>query len=87
LVYANSACNDYCHWFISYRGLREKPDSCFERAFTPGLLTILTSLGQIRGGVLIGAIIAGSASPAIGYQNTFIAMVCIILFATLSSYS
>jgi EmrB/QacA subfamily drug resistance transporter len=56
-----------------------------ERASTQGLLTILISLGQITGGSLVGVIIAGAASPASGYQNTFLFMTFVFLLATLAS--
>jgi MFS family permease len=54
-----------------------------ERAAAQGALTVFTNIGQLIGGVLVGAIAASAGGGLAGYQAAFLAVAALMLALTL----
>jgi EmrB/QacA subfamily drug resistance transporter len=57
-----------------------------DRALTQGMLTIFTSIGQMSGAALIGAILASTPDILKGYSNVFQYISILILFMLISAF-
>ena len=66
---------------LRYIMLSESPAS--QRAAGQALININSSVGQLVGGALIGAVIASQGGTALGYQSAYILIGCIAIVMTL----
>jgi len=69
---------------LRYIMLNEAPAT--DRAVAQGMLTIFISIGQLMGGVLVGAIAASRGGGVPGYQAAYLAIGVITLVLTLLSF-
>lgn len=68
---------------LRYIMLNEAPAS--ERAAAQGILTVFTGVGQLIGGVLVGAVAASSGGGIGGYSVAFLVIGAVMLALTLAS--
>lgn len=68
---------------LRYVMLNEAPLS--ERAAAQGMLTLFSSIGQLMGGALVGAIVASRGGAVAGYVAAFLAVGVVMLLLTLSA--
>ncbi|MDE3091818.1 MAG: MFS transporter, partial [Chloroflexota bacterium] len=66
---------------LRYVMLNESPAS--ERASAQGILTLFTSMGQLVGGALVGAVAASFGGGLNGYGTAFLAVGVVMLVMTL----
>ena len=66
---------------LRYIMLSESPAS--QRAAGQALININSSVGQLVGGALIGAVIASQGGTALGYQSAYLLIACIAIVMTL----
>lgn len=67
---------------LRYIMLNEAPRS--ERAAAQGALTLFTSVGQLLGGALVGAVAASQGGGVAGYQNAYLVVAAIALGLTIA---
>jgi len=68
---------------LRYIMLNEAPPS--ERASAQGILTLFSSIGQMTGGALVGAVAASYGGGVAGYAAAFMAVGAVMLLLTLAA--
>ncbi len=66
---------------LRYIMLSESPAS--QRAAGQALININSSVGQLVGGALIGAVIASQGGTVLGYQSAYLLIGCVAIVMTL----